>query len=336
MFSILLLLLKIIGIVFLVILGILLLLVLLILFFPICYCFEGEYKEKKPFLKGKVVWFIPGMSARIAYDERLTYSVKWFRHCFFSESSSDERENKSSEKTKKGKKLRKKKGLQQEECEEKQESGLQDADSLNITDTESGEEQKKEEFLKESSVVQQEKSDFVCSPTDENSKSSNVWIQKIQKFINKIKLIYKKLVTFWEHVKKTIENFFKKRDEIHKKISYYYELWNRDATQAVYKNCKGRLAKLFKHLKPKKFQIWLQVGMDDPATTGMIMGIWGMLYPIIGGTIHINPEFEKQVLEGRFLLKGRIRVFSVLITALQFYRDKDLKKLIFLVKKGGK
>lgn len=360
MISVLLLILKIIGITLLCILGIVLLLLLLILFAPVRYRIKGSFLDKKPSFKAVVYWFIPGLSLKAEFDEKLTYSLKWFGHIFFSEDDQEKESTKvKQKKEKKNKKhLSKSESKASDDLKEDKEAFSDTDDDLDFeeefntdsqeaTDTgleSNGVLDKNEDSKSETSDGESERSDcedVYTEQSDEFDEGSDFWlIRTVKKGLQKIKKIIKnifdKIKNILNKIKNIFLNIFTCTNDIKKRISYYYNLWQKDATQKVWEDCKSRAVKLLKHLKPKKLQIDLHIGMDDPSTTGMIMGIWGMLYPIIGGTIHITPEFEDEILEGKLICKGRIRVFTVVWILLQFYRDKKLKKLIELVKKGGK
>ncbi len=73
--------------------------------------------------------------------------------------------------------------------------------------------------------------------------------------------------------------------------------------------------------------------MDDPAATGEILAVWGMLYPVIGGYVDVAGDFERKRLEGHLLLKGKIRFFTFLRVAVKIYFNKDIRKLYKLLKK---
>lgn len=334
MFSILLLILKIIGITVLVILGLVILLVALILFAPIRYQLFGSYLSKEPKLSGKITWFIPGLSAKVFFDQKLTYYVRWFGHYFVSSDSSKIKEKKSKEKKSDRKKkkenaredffenqneevtddfLERQEGISSEDFSENLKENLQDAPQ------EVADENLKEDFL------ENQCKGFFQRIAD-----------KVRKFFQTIVSLVQKVKQILTHIASILSGVYGKIDSVKKRITYYYDLWQKDATQKVWEDCKGRLAKLLKHLKPKRFTIDIKMGYEDPATTGMIMGIWGMLYPIIGGTIRICPVFDEKVMDAELKLRGKIRLIHVLIAFLQFSRDKRLKKLLELVKKGGK
>ncbi len=351
--------LKIIGIVLLSLLGLVVLLLLLILFAPIRYRVKGRLFDKKPELDGKITWFIPGFRCLFRFDDKLDISVKLFGHSFYPEKelSPEEEAKKAARQEKKDKKralkeekLAKKEARKEqkqrpseenpatEEVKEEQKQGLlETADSNEKDITHEVQETEKTVLSEDLDTENRNVQDF--DPQNDEKEEKSIF-QKISDYFRslfaKIRSFFGKLKELFGNIQLTFSKICDKINGVKNKVGYYYNLWQKDATRMVWDDCKGRLVKLFKHLKPKKFRIDLHVGMEDPSTTGMIMGIWGMLYPILGGSIYINPEFDREVLEGNLIIKGKIRIIHVLMVALQFYRDKRLKKLIELVKKGGK
>lgn len=69
---------------------------------------------------------------------------------------------------------------------------------------------------------------------------------------------------------------------------------------------KKHLLKLLKAFLPKKIEGWLDYGMADPATTGKITAILGMLYGMYAENFDFTPDFETDItyVRGEFKLKG--------------------------------
>ena len=67
--------------------------------------------------------------------------------------------------------------------------------------------------------------------------------------------------------------------------------------------------------------------MEDPADTGQVTGVYSMLYPVVGQWFFIDPDFDDKKLDFSGDIKGRIRIFTVLATALKLWFDKDFRYL---------
>ncbi|MDE6739265.1 MAG: DUF2953 domain-containing protein, partial [Lachnospiraceae bacterium] len=99
--------------------------------------------------------------------------------------------------------------------------------------------------------------------------------------------------------------------------------------------CKGELGYVFRKLKPDKFEANLNIGMEDPATMGQILAVYGMLYPLIGQCVRLVGDFESESthIEGKLAICGRIRTFTFLRVLIRVYMNKDIRTLIKLLKK---
>ena len=84
------------------------------------------------------------------------------------------------------------------------------------------------------------------------------------------------------------------------------------------------------HIRPKKLQGNLQLGMDDPCLTGEILAVLGVFYPLYGEYFTIEPFFEKQILEGEVSFRGRIYGIYFVLLAWRIFQNRDLR---FIIKK---
>ena len=86
---------------------------------------------------------------------------------------------------------------------------------------------------------------------------------------------------------------------------------------------------VLKHICPKKYHGNVEFGMDDPAMTGDICAAISPWYPIIADYLKITPNFEPGLgVSGDVFLKGRIRLWGILIRALKVYRNKNVRKVL--------
>lgn len=132
-------------------------------------------------------------------------------------------------------------------------------------------------------------------------------IQKISDKIKEIKAMKDKIVSFInaEEHKKAFQKFLKE------------------------------IVRLLKKLKPKKLKANVEVGFEDPYTTGSILAYASMLYPFYGDNISIRPNFEEVVMKGDLYIKGHLRIsyFANMGIRLILNRNirltiKDIMKLI--------
>ena len=158
---------------------------------------------------------------------------------------------------------------------------------------------------------------------------------KIRHIFSKIKQIFKKIKEFFENIQYTIRKFCDKIKAVLDNIQYYREVLESDSFSQSAKLFKKELGWAFRKLKPDKLEADLIVGMEDPATTGEILAIFGILYPLIGQHVRVVGDFEceKMHIEGTLYIRGRIRVITFLKTALRIYFSKDIRKMMKLLRK---
>ncbi|MBO5033795.1 MAG: hypothetical protein J6D08_18310 [Lachnospiraceae bacterium] len=153
-------------------------------------------------------------------------------------------------------------------------------------------------------------------------------------FFQKVKRFVAVFVNFFKNIKFTFRKICDTMVKIKDNIKYYLELLQLDSTKRAFSTCAKQLKRIFKHVSPKKYQVNLHLGFEDPAVMGEVLAVWGMLYPWHLGNIDIQPEFDHSVLEGTFLLKGHISVYTFVWTACILLFDRDIKHLMKHLKRN--
>ncbi|MBR5667072.1 MAG: hypothetical protein IKW95_05240 [Lachnospiraceae bacterium] len=83
------------------------------------------------------------------------------------------------------------------------------------------------------------------------------------------------------------------------------------------------------HIAPKKYSGELSFGMKDPSLTGTVCGLISPVYVQIADKLQLYPDFEGELkVSGHGYIKGRIRLWGILIRAWRLYRDKNIRKVI--------
>ncbi len=310
MLHILLLVLKIIGIILAVILGILILLILVLLFVPVRYEVQGRCEGTLDSLKGKicVTWLLHFVRADMLYKNgRIKWRLRiaWLKKG--NASSGGKRVDKDEhvpvkeiienneeidEEQQLLEELQREVERQKEESEnekKKPENFKTEGDKENLDTPQkiykkSTSDQKIKERKPEMEVPEKEKSMA--------GKKAGRFYQKILSWLQKIKCTFRKMCDKIKSLlmkKEKIELFL--QDEVHK---------------GAYQKCKKELLRLLRHLKPKKVNVKMVYGFDDPYYTGQVLAFLSMLYPFIGNSTTIVPDFENQILKGSVYLKGKI------------------------------
>ena len=143
----------------------------------------------------------------------------------------------------------------------------------------------------------------------------------------------RKLFSAIRNIKYTIRKIYDKINHIIHNIRYYIKILQTESFKRAFALCREQLLRLMKIVLPRKVSGTFTIGMEDPAATGQILSIYGILYPLIGDSITVIPDFEKPVMGGSFRFKGKITAFTLIRIAAKIYFDKDLKRVICLFKK---
>ncbi len=85
---------------------------------------------------------------------------------------------------------------------------------------------------------------------------------------------------------------------------------------------------LLRHVLPRKIAGDIRFGTDDPAKTGMILGVIGFLYPVIPEKLYIEPDFTESVLEMDMTCKGHLMLIVLLVRIIRILICKDVRILI--------
>lgn len=349
MLHILLLILKIIGIILAVIIGLILLALLCILFVPLRYCIkaDGKLGEDEPFrAEVKISWLLHIVNAAFSYPHAAYVKVRIFIFTVMDTSKKEIAEASSA--------ISKDDAFDDEEYENKLEdwqsiesmkcSGEKDG-SLNTGNEEtSGEDNRKEEHLRADADKLAERLSEVFGEADsykdltieEITEDSDAYTDVAYTDKETERAVFLFLKNLWRAIKNIKYTICRMCDRIRKIISnieYYVEVFQSDLFQAAFGVSKKQLMRIVRAVRPGKCRINLIAGTGDPASTGQILALYGMLYPFIGNNVFIQADFEEQRVEGDLYIKGKITIYRLLFAAFRVYSDKNIRQLIKMLKR---
>lgn len=119
-----------------------------------------------------------------------------------------------------------------------------------------------------------------------------------------------------ETVRIRLKGIWRKLKKIRENMSHYLELWHREETQITFQRAKKKFGRVLHFLWPKKWEVTGNIGLEDPASTGELMGLLGCLYPILGSKVRLVPDFEKKITDIKGRAKGHIRMGNLLYQML--------------------
>lgn len=293
------------GILLLALLILILLLVLVVMFSPIQYRLAGEKKEEISGTFG-VSWLFGAVKVDGGYTpaEQLKLQVKVL---WFTLMGGEEKPEKKTKKTKR------KKEPEQEPVKQ-QEPDLQAAEKV---------EPKKEEPKEE--------------PKEEKPKVKPQRMEEKQpKTVRRVKLseIEEKPPT--EDTEMILPNeeeiFFtgEETEEKKEKIpSIVKEVWRIEDKKGICKALGKLLKRLMKGILPGDLFVKATVGTGDPATTGYVLALAGILTAKFGNDIQIRGDFTKATAEDiEVRVKGKIVLGKLVWAVLAFVLTKPVRKAI--------
>lgn len=326
MLHIILLILKIIGIVLLSIVGILLLALICVFFVPVRYRIRviREEGEGNPPVTAyvKITWLLHLLNVLIRYPHKVIVRARILIFTLF---RLPEKEKKA-HREKKGRKAVK-------DTDVKSDANVNTQESENKTELTVPEIQ--EDVATPVVPDPYEAFGGVDEDVSDNEEEAEGDYGEKPSIFAKIKHIFKKIKEFFQNIRYTIRKFCDKIKTVLNNIQYYREVLESEPFSRSIELCKGELAWMFKKIKPDKLEADLVVGMGDPASTGEILAVCGMLYPFIGPNIRVVGDFEseKTHIEGRLYIRGKVRVFTFIRIAIRIYFNRNIKQLIKLLKK---
>ena len=326
MFTILLLILKIIGIVLLVLLSLFVILLLTVLFVPIRYRMAVEHGERLD-VEGTISWLLHMIHAHIAHkDGRLHIRLRIFGRIFY--------DNLRIVKTKKTKRKLKRK-LKRKVTKVKREVNQEIAKNIVL---ESSNQDCKEEAKSKLENQGKDISDNLIELSHQNEletkasidnddhETSEEIISFLQKLNNKIKNLWNNIKRFFIRIRDKVKSFIAFLRNLNRIRELVVDFFGDNLNKEVCKLSVSSIIKIFKHILPTKLKSRVVFGTGDPCTTGQALGVIGILYSFYGNNIQIIPDFESKRLEGNHFAKGRIRLFTILIIGIKLILDRRFKQ----------
>lgn len=307
MLHIILFILKIIGIILAAILGILVLLLCIVLFVPVRYVVSAESDGTIDGIRVKVriTWLLHLIRVVMRFEERkLEYAIRiaW-----------------KNGKKKKGEAY----GSVEEKAVETEKETVEEVvkESSEIYEEYESDaaEIEEEPRLSEGNKAQQEE-------IPENAEKSKTLLARIENLWKKIKAFFYKWKQMLRKLKCTFAGICDKIKLLLEKKDKALEFIEDEIHRAAFYALKKEVVKFIKRLKPKKLVANIRYGFKDPCVTGQVLAGLSIIYPFIGEHANITPDFEQQVLEGDFFMKGKIHVLHLTALLWNLGWRKEVRK----------
>ncbi len=142
----------------------------------------------------------------------------------------------------------------------------------------------------------------------------------------------KRLSAAWRKLQGSLRNIRGTAKRLYRQFIYYKAIWDREETQQAFHLASAQLCRTLRHVLPRRINVRAAVGTGDPASTGQVLAVQGILYPWLGDKVQIVPDFEERRFEGEFHLKGQLRAGVVGFYALRLMLDKNVRRLIGILR----
>lgn len=320
--------LKTIGIILLSIIALLIIAIVLVLFVPIRYRIIASKSEESDFYAEiKLTWLLHFINILAKYTDGLYYRV---RITLIPIKKSQNLKKQSKKKDNNDKALQENTdGLNNEELNNTTEL-LQDSPDFNelkILNAEGI-----NENISNDNVSDDNEDSLNFTDNDESNEDT-IDTDENKGIFYKIRFVLTKFIEFLFNIKDKLIIAYDTAVNIYNDIEYYIDAINDERNRKVFSLCLSQSSNIINNIKPRVFKGNLTIGLDEPYTMGQILSIYGILFPIIHDKITINPVYDKELIEGDLLIKGRVRVFILIKAAIKIYFNRDFKRMMRIFKK---
>lgn len=347
--GVLLLILKIIGITLLVILGLVLLILILVLVVPFRYSANGRKQES--FIEGsaKVTWLLHFIAVSLNYDgneKKPEFDIR------IAGISPLKIKKKLSEKKKAKKKAEKKKQLEKIKEENPEKYETLKAEALERKKAREEEEAARLEAEKarleaeaETPILPEEGGEAEKTPDahDKYGAVKSKLIQLISLVLDLLRKLLAKLLILLisayqipfdvaDRINRGFTKFSDKVVRICGKIDKVTRFIGDYRTGAFLRLVFGDLKKILRHVLPRKLDGDVELGLEDPSTTGLITAAYSAAYPVHSGNLRLKTDFEEQKMNGNLDIKGHIKLGYLAFVAVSLVLNKNTRYILKFIK----
>ena len=306
--------LKVIGLILLVLLALVLAVILLVLLVPIRYRASGE-KYETIRADADVSWLFKLLHVLFSFDnakadDKMSLVVKVLGFTVYSNQKKTEEKEAVTQEAE---------TVEAESAEAGPDEPVQEEKKEEEQETPAAEEEKAEEMKPEEAKQEPKTEEPVQEPKAEKEKK--------KKPVKK-----KRGPSAIEKLQRKLESLQKKAEEIRVKKDRVMKIIEDEKNQRWLSKVLMRLKSLILYLIPQIDKLYLHFGLKDPASTGKMLGMLSLLYPVCEDRMDLEPEFAMQIMEGEGAVRGRIRLVRALVFAVPSFVNPTFFKLIKQIK----
>ena len=316
--------LKIIGILLLVILGLILLLVSSVLFVPITYKVRAERKDGVIQVRAVAGWMFRLLSVHYRLHTsqepmqllqgRILGIPVW--------KPLEPRKEKPKKAEKKSKeKQSKPKQMEAKQLEQKAE----------VKSSDKAKERLKKDLTPGTAVATVPQPEPEVSrqeqPQDKQAQTKPPRQSILKKLLYAIRRIYGKITAIGRGLFSLVVKLLHMPEKASETIGTLTDFWNLEENVKARESIWRELKFLWNHSRPRKADLTLHFGFEDPSWTGQCMGVLSILNVWYPGRIFLKPEFEQEIFEGTLYIKGHMMLAVPLLSIFRLWRDENVMNM---------
>lgn len=316
--------LKIIGILLLVILGLILLLVSSVLFVPITYKVRAERKDGVIQVRAVAGWMFRLLSVHYRLHtsqepmqllQGRILGIPVWKPLEPKKEKPKKAEKKSKEKQSKPKQMEAK------QLEQKAE----------VKSSDKAKERLKKDLTSGTAVATIPQPEPEVSrqeqPQDKQAQTKPPRQSILKKLLYAIRRIYGKITAIGRGLFSLVVKLLHMPEKASETIGTLTDFWNLEENVKARESIWRELKFLWKHSRPRKADLTLHFGFEDPSWTGQCMGVLSILNVWYPGRIFLKPEFEQEIFEGTLYIKGHMMLAVPLLSIFRLWRDENVMKM---------
>ena len=316
--------LKIIGILLLVILGLILLLVSSVLFVPITYKVRAERKDGVIQVRAVAGWMFRLLSVHYRlHTSQEPMQLLQGRILGIPVWKPLEPKKEKPKKTEKKSKEKQSKPKQMEAKQLEQKAEVKSSDKAK--------ERLKKDLTPGTAVASVPQPEPEVSrqeqPQDKQAQTKPPRQSILKKLLYAIRRIYGKITAIGRGLFSLVVKLLHMPEKASETIGTLTDFWNLEENVKARESIWRELKFLWKHSRPRKADLTLHFGFEDPSWTGQCMGVLSILNVWYPGRIFLKPEFEQEIFEGTLYIKGHMMLAVPLLSIFRLWRDENVMKM---------
>lgn len=164
-------------------------------------------------------------------------------------------------------------------------------------------------------------------PKDKQAQTKPPRQSILKKLLYAIRRIYGKITAIGRGLFSLVVKLLHMPEKASETIGTLTDFWNLEENVKARESIWRELKFLWKHSRPRKADLTLHFGFEDPSWTGQCMGVLSILNVWYPGRIFLKPEFEQEIFEGTLYIKGHMMLAVPLLSIFRLWRDENVMKM---------